>query len=196
LAFTFPDANWSPTTTYASGAKVNYRGLNYTSLQNANIGYPPATSTSWWAVETDWLVGTTYALGAKVTYLGYAYVSLVASNVGHTPSTTGTYWERLTVKSIWSPPATTYDRLKFSSTVVAVRRRSGGKDMMSEPGSPALQGHIGTIFYRLFPSTPTSAPGPSSVWIGRTVFRVYKPSFFFGLGQRANKPPVMHNSGE
>jgi hypothetical protein len=52
-------------------------------------------------------------------------------------------------------------------------------------GAP-LAASVGATFY----------PGPSSVWRTRLIFRVVRAAWITGLMQRANKSPVMHNSGE
>jgi DNA-binding beta-propeller fold protein YncE len=40
---------WSSTTTYAINQGVSYLGLQYVSLQNANVGHNPAASTAYWS---------------------------------------------------------------------------------------------------------------------------------------------------
>jgi hypothetical protein len=44
---------WAIATNYSIGARVNYNGLNYTSLVNSNIGNVPSSSPSQWRLE-EW----------------------------------------------------------------------------------------------------------------------------------------------
>ncbi len=195
----FPAATWVSTHTYnnSTDAWANYQGVDYVSSSASNTGNIPPNTPGSWALMTSWIGGTAYIAGDKVTYNGLGYVSLAGSNTGHIPSsTTGVWWDRLVVKSVWSPPPNAGSRVKFRATVTFMPGPRDGVNYLFQAGSPALGGHIGATFYRMFPSSPTSAPGPNSVWIGHIVFRVLKPGYFFGLGQRANQSPVMHNSGE
>lgn len=203
MAFSYPNATWSAATTYAINALANYRGLDYISLQNGNLNHDPVTGIGvWWALYTDWSSGTTYGAGGtanSVTYQGNGYVSLAAANLNHIPSsTTGTWWDRLVSKSAWSPPATAYDRIRFLSTelISPPASKAGlGALVVTASGHP-LMAHAGTLFYRNTLGVPPFSPGPSNVWMGRVVFRVVRTGWYLGLGQRANKMPVSHNSGD
>lgn len=193
----FPSPTWLSTTTYVIGDKANYAGFDYISLVNGNLNnIPPNTIGIKWNLDTTWSSGTTYTIGNKVTYNGLGYVSLKAANLNNIPSSAFTWWGRLVVKSILSPPLTAGDRIGSFSVIIFTTANKANVPWFSEPGAPSYMNHVGTIFYPMSPSSPQTSPGPSSVWIGRTVFRVPKPGYFFGLGQRANKPPAMHNSGE
>lgn len=195
----FPSATWSKTTTYAINDLVDYQGTDYISLAGGNLNnVPTATLGTKWSLYTNWSAGTTYSAGQTVTYNGFGYVSLVNSNLNHIPSsTTGVWWDRTIVKSIWAiPPTVASTTHSFGTVFFMLTSRDDGKFRLSEPGSPSTMGHVGLVFSSKLVGAPMSSPGPASVWLGRAVFRVSKPGWFFGLGQRANKPPAMHNSGE
>jgi hypothetical protein len=176
---------------------ANYRGLDYISLQNANINHDPVTGLAvWWSLYTDWAAGTTYAAGGtanSVTYLGIGYTSLAAGNLNHIPSTVGTWWVRRAVKSNFTPPPTAFDRIVFVPTglITPPITRLGISPLIVH-----ATGHVDAMSFRLPLASPPQSPGPSSVWIGRTVFRVPRTLWFSGLGQRANKTPTSHNSGD
>ena len=42
--------SWSSTTAYAINQGVSYLGLQYVSLQNANVGHNPSTSAAYWSL--------------------------------------------------------------------------------------------------------------------------------------------------
>ena len=203
MAFSFPNANWNPATTYAINNLVNYRGLDYISLQNANTNHDPLTGIAvWWNLYTDWLAGTTYGAGGtanSVTYQGIGYVSLAAGNLNHIPSsTTGVWWDRLVAKASFTPPATANDRVKFIPTglVTTPSPRAGFAPLIMTASGQPFFGHVGLVMYRMPLASPPQSPGPASVWIGRVVFRVIRTGWYVGLGQRSNKSPISHNSGD
>jgi len=110
-------AEYAAGTTYAAG---DIRGITsgtaqdvYQSLQAANVGHAPASSSTWWKllgrVYAAYSSSVTYALGAVVTDLvnHLLYESIIASNTG----------KALNDTSGWSPLGATNRRKMFDKAV-------------------------------------------------------------------------------
>lgn len=95
----YPD--YSPTTTYNLGDRVNYGSFVFKSLIAANVGNTPDTNPTKWEkvrVET-YASGTTYGLAARVLYNEIIYESLEAGNIGNQPDISPTKWIRVKVNN-------------------------------------------------------------------------------------------------
>jgi hypothetical protein len=118
---------WSSITTYTQGQTVlNSDGLIYSSLQNANLNHPPASSATFWQLVptlilqsqsvpststvvppqsspvNEWVQATTYALGNFVMFNGIEYLSILANNTGNFPNAAAsTFWKPLTLGTFY-----------------------------------------------------------------------------------------------
>lgn len=115
-------------TTYAQGDRVSVAGAAglmsvYQSLQAANTGHAPASSTTWWKWISDtyqtYSAGATYAAGDIVIVVGtnshHTYQSLQAANTGHTPASSPAWWFDLGPTNRWKM----FDLLRNTQTVAA-----------------------------------------------------------------------------
>jgi hypothetical protein len=94
---------WSISTSYKTGAVVNYGGNSYVCVVNS-LGFYPAntdgtTNTTYWELIAKGFTyagtysgSTTYNIGATVRYISSTYVMLKDRNVGTTPGTDAATW--------------------------------------------------------------------------------------------------------
>lgn len=122
---TYP--TYSATKAYTIGDLVVSAGVNYVSIQDANLNNLPAISPTYWEISTvptpigpngfvgtdvgrhvrlfsepaDWAVATAYAIGALVKYANVYWVALAAST-GKAPGTDTINWAISTTAARWT----------------------------------------------------------------------------------------------
>jgi hypothetical protein len=95
---------WSATTSYASGAQVDFGGIIYVSLQDGNLNNQPDISPTFWqsagtsTFEGTWNSATAYVDGNSVVYTDpttgvTAFYIAIAPSTNQPPSTSPTFWQ-------------------------------------------------------------------------------------------------------
>lgn len=90
-----PVPAWSSGPTYVIGNIVQYLGIFYASIANANTNFQPDINPSKWTPFSAYNSLSTYATGAIVSWQGSTYQSLQNANTGNQPDTSPLFWSVL-----------------------------------------------------------------------------------------------------
>ena len=87
-----PPYPYDPAQNYRNNAVVSYSAVNYTSIQENNLGNQPDISPSWWIPIPAYSGSHTYSRDNVVSYGGHTWWSKQDGNTGNTPVSLSAWW--------------------------------------------------------------------------------------------------------